>query len=130
MIFMLDTDMVSHIIKKNPFVIHNLIKHEYEEICISTITYAEICYGLEKKKSDRLFNEVNTIMGKLSIISFDTSQSELYGKIRMELEKNGTRIGDMDILIAAAALSVKAILVTHNTRHFSKIKALKTEDWL
>ena len=129
MIFMLDTDTVSHMVRNHSPVIRNLIKHEDDEICISAITYAEISYGLEKKGSDRLFNEVRSIMEKMSIIDFDESQSELYGKIRLELEKSGTPLGDMDMLIAAAALSAGAILVTHNTKHFSKIKSIRVEDW-
>jgi tRNA(fMet)-specific endonuclease VapC len=126
---MLDTDTVSLIIRKHPSVIGNLIKHEDDEICISAITYAELCYGLEKKGSDRLFNEVSSILRKLTIVDFDSSQSELYGKIRLRLERAGTPLGNMDMLIAASALAAGAILVSHNTRHFSKIKGLKVEDW-
>ena len=126
---MLDTDTVSLIVRNNHSVIKNLIKHEDDEICISAISYAELSYGLEKKGSERLFTRVNTILGKLSIVDFDGSQSELYGKIRAELEKSGSTLGDMDMLIAAAALSQDAILVSHNTRHFSKIKGIKAEDW-
>ena len=129
MTYMLDTDTVSLIVRKNASVIGNLIKHEDDEICISAICYAELFYGLEKKGSERLFNEVSSIIGKLSILAFDESQSELYGKIRVKLEKTGTPLGDMDILIAAAALSADAILVSHNKSHFSKIKGLKIEDW-
>ena len=129
MIYMLDTDTVSLIVRNHTPVIKNLIKHEDDEICISAITYAELSYGLEKKGSDKLFNEVRLIMKKLSIIEFDESQSELYGKIRVELEKSGTPIGNMDMLIAAAALSTGAILVSHNKKHFSKIKGIKVEDW-
>ena len=129
MIYLLDTDTVSLVVRKNSSVINNLIKHENDEICISVITYAEICYGLEKKGSDRLYNEVTAIIGKLAIVDFDSSQSELYGRIRLQLEKSGTPLGDMDMLIAASALSVKAILVSHNKKHFSRIKGLKVEDW-
>ena len=129
MIYMLDTDTVSFLVKRNPAVIRNLIKHEDDEICISAISYAELCFGLEKKGSEKLFKEVSAITGKLSIISFDDSQSELYGKIRLQLEKSGTPLGDMDMLIAAAALSAGAILVSHNIKHFSKIRGMKVEDW-
>ena len=129
MIYMLDTDTVSFLVRKNPSVIKNLIIHEDDEICISAITYAELCFGLEKKGSERLFDEVKTIMGKLSIVDFDNTQSELYGKIRLELEKSGTSLGDMDMLIAVATVSAGAILVSHNVRHFSKIKGIKVEDW-
>jgi len=129
MIYMLDTDTVSLIVRKNSRVIKNLIKHEDDEICISSISYAELCYGLEKKGSEKLFQEVKTIIGKLSIVNFDDHQSELYGKIRFSLEKSGLSLGNMDMLIAAAALSQDAVLVTHNTRHFSRINGIKMEDW-
>ena len=129
MIYMLDTDTVSFLIRKNPSVIKNLIKHEDDEICISAISYAELCFGLEKKGSKKLFSEIGAIMGKLSIIAFDNAQSELYGKIRFDLEKSGTPLGDMDMLIAAAALSAGAILVSHNIKHFSRIKGIRVEDW-
>ena len=129
MTYMLDTDTVSFVVRKNPSVIKNLVKHEDDEICISAITYAELCFGLEKKGSEKLFNEVSIIMGKLSMVNFDDAQAERYGKIRSELEKSGTPLGDMDMLIAAAALAAGAILVSHNVKHFSKIKGIKVEDW-
>jgi len=128
-IYMLDTDIVSLLVRKSPSVIKNIIKHEDDEICISAITYAELRFGLEKKGSERLFNEVSALLGKLSIIDFDSSQSELYGKIRLKLEKAGTPLNNMDMLIAAAALSIEAILVSHNVKHFNKIQGLKIEDW-
>jgi len=56
-IYMLDTDTVSLLVRKNPSVIKNLVKHEDDEICISAIAYAELRFGLEKKKSERLFYE-------------------------------------------------------------------------
>jgi tRNA(fMet)-specific endonuclease VapC len=129
MIYMLDTDTVSHIVRNHPPVVRNIINHEDDEICISVVSNAELFYGLEKKGSERLFKEVRSIIGKCTVITFDESQSELYGKIRVELEKKGTPLGDMDMLIAAAALSTGAILVTHNKKHFSKVKGLKVEDW-
>jgi len=129
MIYMLDTDTLSNVVREHPPVIKKIIKHENDEICISAITNAELFYGLEKKNSQKLFNEVRSVIGKCTIIDFNASQSEIYGKIRVELEKSGTPLGDMDLLIAAAAMSTGAILVSHNTKHFSKIKGLKVEDW-
>jgi tRNA(fMet)-specific endonuclease VapC len=126
---MLDTDTVSLLVRKNPTIMKNLIKHENDEILISAISYAELCFGLEKKGSQRLFNEVSAILGKLTVIDFNSSQSELYGKIRLNLEKSGTPLGDMDMLIAAAALSTGAILVSHNIKHFQRIKGIRLVDW-
>lgn len=129
MIYMLDTDTVSLIVRNNLSVIKKFDKHDSDTICISAIVQAEIFYGLEKKGSARLFNEVNSVINKMSVIPFDDSQSKIYGKIRAELEKSGNPLNNMDILIAASALAAKAVLVTHNTKHFSKVKGLKTEDW-
>ena len=129
MIYLLDTDTVSLLVRKDPLVIKNLLKHEEDEICISVITYAEISFGLEKKGSEKLFTEISTILDKLTIIDFNSTQSELYGKIRLKLEKSGTTLGDMDMLIAAAAQSIGATLVSHNVKHFSKIKGINIEDW-
>jgi len=127
--YMLDTDTISLVVRKDHDVIKNLIEHEDDEILISAISYAELSYGLEKRGSEKLFSEVNTVLGKLSIVAFDDSQSELYGKIRSKLEKSGTCLGDMDMLIAAAAMNENAVLVSHNVKHFSKIKGIKVEDW-
>ena len=127
--YILDTDTVSYLVRKNPFIIKKLKKCENDEICISVITYAEICYGLEKRASKKLTSEVNEILRKLTIIDFNHSQSELYGKIRAKIEKSGEPLGNMDILIAAAALQDGAILVTHNIKHFKKIDGIKVEDW-
>ena len=87
MTYLLDTDTISLIVKKNTSVIKKLIEHEDDEICISAISYAELCYGLEKRGSEKLFTEVSAIVRKLSIVDFDDSQSELYGKTRVEMEK-------------------------------------------
>ena len=129
MIYLLDTDTISHIVRKHPPAIKKLIEHENDEICISVITNAELLYGLEKKGSEKLLNAVHSITGKCTILDFDVKQSEIYSKIRFELERSGTPLVDMDMLIAAAALSADAILVTHNIKHFSKIKGIKVEDW-
>jgi tRNA(fMet)-specific endonuclease VapC len=127
--YMLDTDIVSLAVREHPSIIQNLKEHEEDEIFVSTISYAELMYGLEKKGSAKLADEVNIILGKLYVKDFDIDSAEYYGKIRMELERPGTPLENMDILIAASAMSAGAILVSHNTKHFSKIKGIKVEDW-
>jgi len=132
--YLLDTDTISLLVRKDPSVIKNLIKHEDDEICISAITYAELYFGLVKfgliqKGSEKLVNEVNTILGKITILDFNSTQSEIYGKIRLKLEKSGIPLGDMDMLIASCALSAGAVLISHNKKHFSRIDGLILDDW-
>ncbi|MCL2441727.1 MAG: type II toxin-antitoxin system VapC family toxin [Treponema sp.] len=129
MIYMLDTDTVSFIVKRDPVVLKKLSEHDNDDICVSAVTCAELFFGLEKKGSIKLFNEVESVIEKMSVINFDKPQSEIYGKIRLELEKSGVPLDNMDMLIAAAALSIDAVLISHNTKHFSRIKGLKAEDW-
>jgi tRNA(fMet)-specific endonuclease VapC len=127
--YLLDTDTISLVVKRNPGIIKKLKTHEDDEILVSSITYAEVTYGLEKKASAKLTEEVNIILGKLLVKDFDINSAECYGKIRYTLEKSGTPLDNMDILIAASAMSLGAILITHNIKHFSKIRDLKVEDW-
>jgi tRNA(fMet)-specific endonuclease VapC len=116
-------------VKGNSKSIKSLIDHEDDEIYASAITYAELMYGIEKKNSPRLSDDVRQIAGKLFIADFDIDAAEHYSRIRCSLEKDGMSLANMDMMIAATAMSVGAILITHNTKHFSKIKGLKVEDW-
>jgi tRNA(fMet)-specific endonuclease VapC len=126
---MLDTDIVSLIVRNNSATIENLKTYENDEIFVSAITYAELMYGIEKKGSANLADEVSMVLRKLSVKNFDIDSAKCYGRIRCYLEKSGSVLDNMDILIAATAMSVGAILVTHNTKHFARIKGLKVEDW-
>jgi len=130
MIYMFDTDTVSFFMKDNPKTVRiKAAKCDKDEFCISVITYAEIMFGLKKYYSKQLDFWLNEVLKRFNIISFDDSSAEIYGEIRAALEKSGTPLDNMDILIAASAFSVKAVLVSHNIKHFSRIKGLKVEDW-
>jgi tRNA(fMet)-specific endonuclease VapC len=86
-------------------------------------------YGAHRKKSKRIFEKIAVIFNKLIIVPFDRDAAVAYADLRSELESSGTPIGNMDMLIAACAIANKAILVTNNTKHFSKINNLKTQNW-
>jgi tRNA(fMet)-specific endonuclease VapC len=86
-------------------------------------------FGAVRKKSYKLKNLVTAFTKRFRMADFDEACSEIYAEIRADLEKSGTALDHMDILIAATAMSIGAILVTHNTKHFARIKGLKVEDW-
>ena len=130
MIYMFDTDTVSFFIKDNPKGVRkNVLKHEKDEFCISAITYAELMFGLKRNYSKQLDFWLKEVLKRFRVVSFDNTSSVIYREIRTELEKTGNPLDNMDMLIAASALAVKAVLVSHNIKHFSKIKGLKVEDW-
>lgn len=111
-------------------MIQNFLKHDPEEMCISVITYAELMHGVEKSQTiERNRVAITLFLSSISILEFDHHAAEEYGKIRAELERNGTPIGPMDMLIAGHARSEQLILVTNNTREFNRVEDLEIEDW-
>ncbi|HJC31442.1 MAG TPA: type II toxin-antitoxin system VapC family toxin [Candidatus Anaerobutyricum faecale] len=129
--YMLDTNICIYAIKqKPPEVIRTFLKHNPDDICVSSITYGELMYGVEKSRAvERNRAAITLFLSTISILPFDSYASEEYGKVRAELERKGTPIGPMDMLIAGHARSEKLTLVTNNTREFFRVENLKVEDW-
>lgn len=129
--YMLDTNICIFAIKKRPpVVLAHLQEHVPSEICISSITYAELCHGVEKSQSkSRNRLALTLFLSGMSILPFDDQIALEYGKVRAKLELNGTPIGPLDTQIAAHAKALGMILVTNNTREFVRIEGLEIEDW-
>lgn len=129
--YMLDTNICIYAIKHKPeTVIKNFLSHEPEEICVSSVTYAELMYGVEKSMAvgkNRI--ALSLFLSPITVLDFHASAAEEYGKVRTELERQGTPIGPMDLMIAAHARSEELILVTNNTREFHRVEGLILEDW-
>ena len=129
--YMLDTNICIYAIKhKPPSVIKNFMSHDPDDLCISSITYAELMHGVEKSQAvDKNRIAMALFLSPITILDFDSYAAEEYGKIRADLERKGTPIGPMDMLIAGHAKSEGLIVVTNNTREFSRVVGLSLEDW-
>lgn len=129
--YMLDTNICIYAIKHKPdIVIKKFLSHDPEEICISAITYAELMHGVEKSMAvEKNRVAMSLFLSPITILQFNERAAEEYGRIKAELEKKGTPIGPMDTLIAGHARSSGLILVTNNTREFSRVVGLAVEDW-
>jgi tRNA(fMet)-specific endonuclease VapC len=129
--FMLDTNICIYLIKRHSQrIIEHVTKHATGEIGISSITLAELNYGVAKslhKQQNR--TALKGFVMPLEIASFDDRAAESYGLVRSQLEKAGKPIGALDTLIGAHALSLGVTLVTNNLREFKRIKGLKVVDW-
>ena len=130
--YMLDTDMCSYIIKEHPESVRQRFQaRAMEQLCVSVITYAELINGVERSSSRRVNRPiVEDFMRYLDVLNWDTEAADEYGVIRAKLESAGTPIGAMDMMIAAHAKSIKAVLVTNNQNHFTKVKGLRTDNWI
>lgn len=129
--YMLDTNICIYCIKKKPpEIINKFLQCDPEDICISSITYGELMHGVEKSQAvekNRL--ALALFLSPIQILPFDAEASEAYGKIRADLERKGTPIGPMDMLIAGHAQVENLVLVTNNTREFIRVSNLRVEDW-
>jgi len=131
MTYLLDTNICIYIIKKKPArVLQTLQTLQLAEVGISSITVAELRYGVEKSKyGARNRRAVEQFLTPLMIADFDADAAQLYGRIRADLESKGTPIGPLDTLIAAHALSLNVTLVTNNTKEFLRVPGLKVANW-
>jgi len=129
--YMLDTNICIYTIKNKPAsVVKKFLEKNPDEMCISSITFAELMYGVEKSQAiERNKLALSLFLSPLTIVDFDGYAAAEYGKIRADLEKNGTPIGSLDTLIAAHAKSEGLTLVTNNTREFLRVDGLTVEDW-
>jgi tRNA(fMet)-specific endonuclease VapC len=106
------------------------MSHNPEDLCISSITYAELMHGVEKSQAvDKNRLAISLFLSPITILNFDDKAAGEYGRIRADLERKGTPIGPLDMLIAGHAKSEGLILVTNNTREFNRVDGLAIEDW-
>jgi tRNA(fMet)-specific endonuclease VapC len=129
--YLLDTDICIYLNNNHPEnVVKRMQQIQMAEIGISSITVFELTHGaLKSQKVSHNLNQINQLRQIISVLDLDTDAAEHAAKIRRKLEALGTPIGPFDILIAGQAISLNAILVTNNTREFSRIKGLKLENW-
>jgi tRNA(fMet)-specific endonuclease VapC len=129
--FLLDTNICIYIIKKKPRqVIDIFLTLPIGSVGISSITLAELQYGIAKSNNVEKNREaLEKFLTPFEVFDFDQSAANCYGDIRAELEKMGTPIGSLDMLIAAHARSLDIILVTNNEKEFVRIMDLKIENW-
>lgn len=130
--YMLDTNICIYIKKnKPPQVLEKLQSLNASQVCMSSITYAELFYGAIKSQYPiKNIEQIISLKAVIPILSFDEAAAEKYGEIRSDLEKQGLIIGSNDFLIAAHALSQNHILVSNNLREFNRVKNLQTENWI
>ncbi len=133
MLHMLDTDMASNLIKgRSPAIEARLAVLVPSSVCISVITRAELQYGLKRLPAEHRHHlAVRQFLKIVRVLPWDADAADWYGEIRHQLVGTGQPIGEMDMMIAAHALAVGAVLVTNNGRHFKRISApLILENWV
>lgn len=131
MTHMLDTNVCIDVIRRRSRSLVDRIRtHEVDDIAISAITLSELQHGVAKSESpDRNRVALLEFLVPFSVLPYDDTAARVYGEIRAQLEKQGTPIGPMDILIAAHALSRGLTLVTNNEQEFRRVPRLSIDNW-
>jgi len=129
--YMLDTNVLSDVLKNPQGKAAERIRSlAPKSVYTSTVVAGELCYGVEKKSSATLRTRVTQFLHHVPVLPLDAVCADTYGKIRAELEGKGLPIGANDLWIAAHALTLAMVLVTHNTKEFSRVRGLHVENWL
>lgn len=129
---MLDTNICIYLIKQQPpTVIERFLSQPVGEIGISSITAAELAYGVSKSRyASKNRHALEQFLAPLEMAPFDQAAAWAYGRLRGQLEARGALIGSMDMLIAAHALSLEVRLVSNNLREFRRVPGLRLENWV
>ena len=129
--YMLDTNICIYTIKHKPEkVFQRLQEIDPEDICVSSVTYAELVHGVEKSaavEKNRL--ALLMLLANIEILNFDVDAADCYGKIKADLDKKGTPIDPLDMMIAGHAMSMGYAVVTNNVKEFSGVQGLILENW-
>ena len=130
--YLLDTNICIYLIKKKPAsVIAKFNEHSVGDIGVSSITVAELAYGVQKSQRRAQNQEaLLQFLSPLVISEFDADAAFSYGQIRAALESQGTPVGSLDTLIAGHADRLGVVLVTNNEREFSRVPGLVIENWV
>ena len=130
--YLLDTNTCIYFLNRSSEKIISKMKSlSPSNIKLSSITVAELFFGAEKSKAQKKNRTiVQGFIGNFERIPFDEKCCQNYAKIRATLEKSGSPIGPMDLLIASITITHNLILVTNNVAEFKRIKGLKLENWI
>jgi tRNA(fMet)-specific endonuclease VapC len=129
-LYILDTNTLIYFFKGAGNVTARLLKIPPNSIGIPTIVLFELEVGIAKSSSpEKRILQLKNMTTVVNILPFNVNEAKFSASTRADLEQRGTPIGPYDVMIAGTTLAHKAILVTHNTKEFNRIKGLQTEDW-
>ena len=128
--YMLDTNIVIYVIKRRPIELLEVFNRHAGQMCISSITLAELLHGVEKSAMpDHNLRQIEDFISRLEVLAYGGKAAAHYGEIRADLERKGTPIGVNDLHIAGHARSEGLTLVSNNLGEFERVDALRLVNW-
>lgn len=132
MTYMLDTNICIYVIKHKPEKVFQHMQENLQKgLCISAITLAELEHGIEKSSyPEKNRAALTRFLAIIDVLPFDELAANKYGKVCAYLQRQGTPIRTMDMLIAGHAIAADCIIVTNNVREFERVPGLTIENWV
>lgn len=129
--YLLDTNVcVDYVTGHHPEVVRRIQSSSPEDMAVSAIAVAELRYGADKSARPRANHELlDAFLADVPAVDFNLRAASEYGRLRAALERAGTPIGPNDMLIAAQALAIGAVVVTDNDSEFKRVGGLQVENW-
>ena len=131
--YLLDTNVISSLMKGEPNVIERLKQVARTDVFMPQPVVAEIAYGIQRlarsKRRDALASRFELLKSEIGRLAWSDEVSEAFGGIKSALERKGERIEDFDAAVAAHALAEGCVLVTANLKHLTRVPGLEVEDW-
>jgi tRNA(fMet)-specific endonuclease VapC len=131
MIYLPDTNACIKLLRqRDPGLLARWQAARLSNVVLCSVVVYELRHGAERSADPiREHGKLDVFLAPFASLPFDDQSAERCARLRHELEQAGTRIGPHDLQIAAIALQHDLTLVTHNTREFSRVTGLKSEDW-
>ena len=128
---MLDTNIVIYVMKQKPMSVLSTFNEHAEQLCVSSITAAELYYGAERSER-KAYNlaQVEDFLSRLTVLPYGIRAAYHFGNIRATLASQGNIIGENDLHIAAHARSEGLLLITNNLREFKRVNGLRLDNWV
>jgi tRNA(fMet)-specific endonuclease VapC len=129
--YLLDTNICIYFLKgRHPVLRERVLQTDPKQICLSAVVEAELLFGLEKIKApSSAYAALHKFLAQFASAPFDAKAASHYARVRASVEAAGTPIGPNDLIIAASALALSAVVVTNNVREFERVPGLQVEDW-
>lgn len=130
--YLLDTNICIYSLNRRPpEMLERLRRVGPADVAVSVVTLVELRHGAEKSRDpERAHGKLDLFLAPVRVLDFDREAARAAGRIRAELDRRGTPIGDFDALIAAQAVARGSILVSNNLREFSRVPDLRYENWV
>ena len=128
--YIVDTDILIYFLKNNKKVVDKFSKISDEFIFTTIINYTELLFGAYNSlKVEQNLERFKSFLGDINVLDFDKNAAEKFAQLKTKLKQEGNLIEDMDLMIASICIVTNSVLVTNNTRHFSRIEELSIENW-